>query len=137
MKRKIKNRIFCLILIGFVAALFACGSNAPIKIGFIAGLSGRVADLGVAGRNGVMLAVEQKNALNGIHGHPIELIIRDDQQHPETAKLMVQDLLDQKVELIIGPMTSSMAMAAVPLVNKAGIDILSPTATTTKLVDTT
>lgn len=123
-----------LIVIGSMVLLFfSCSEKTPIRIGFVAGLTGRVADLGVAGRNGAMLAVEQKNRTGGIKGRPIELIVRDDQQDPETAKQVVADLIDLKVSAIIGPMTSSMAMAMVPSANASGVLLISPTVTTTQL----
>jgi len=91
-----------------------CSAKEPVKIGFIGGMSGRVADLGVAGRNGAVLAIEQKNAAGGINGRKLELLVRDDEQKPEVAGKVVAELLAQKVELIIGPMTSSMAFAILP-----------------------
>jgi branched-chain amino acid transport system substrate-binding protein len=120
--------MFCLTL------LASCNNRQPVKIGFVAGLSGRVADLGVAGRNGAMLAIEQKNSSGGINGRNIELIVRDTEQNPEIAKRVMAELIDQKLELIIGPMTSSMAMAMVPLANNSGTILLSPTVTTNDLV---
>ena len=135
MKRYLNKWIICLMIIGLALGFTSCGREEPIRIGFIAGLSGRVADLGVAGRNGVILAIDQKNALGGIKGRNLELIVRDDQQNPDTAQKMVKELLDLKVDLIIGPMTSSMAMATVSLVNDSKIYMVSPTATTTALSD--
>ncbi len=135
MKNKIIKKIICFITIALTIGILACGSDKPIRIGFIAGLSGRGADLGVAGRNGVMLAIEQKNADGGIDGRPLELIAEDDQQNSDIAKMRVKELIDQGVDVIIGPMTSSMAMAIVPIVNDRGVDIISPTVTTTDLVD--
>ena len=41
--------------------------------------------MGEAGRNGVMLAVEQHNAAGGIKGRPIELLVEDDGQSPVKA----------------------------------------------------
>jgi len=40
------------------ALLLACSPREPIRLGFVAGLSGRVADLGIGGRDGALLAVE-------------------------------------------------------------------------------
>jgi branched-chain amino acid transport system substrate-binding protein len=105
----------------------------PVRIGFVGGISGRVADLGVGGRNGVLLAVEERNARGGINGRPIELIIRDDEQDPETAGRVARELVGLKVEAIIGPMTSSMAKVLVPVVNEARMVAVSPTVTTSEL----
>ncbi len=123
-----------LAFFGFSFSLFySCTEKAPLNIGFVAGLSGRNADLGVAGRNGAMLAVEQRNAAGGIDGRTINLIARDDNQENEIAKHVVSDLIEQKIEAIIGPMTSSIAMATIALVNDSLTVMVSPTATTTKL----
>lgn len=110
-----------------------CNRPAVIKLGFVAGISGRVADLGVSGLNGVVLAVERRNASGGIHGVPVELVVRDDAQDTETAKRVVGELLEQNVVAIIGHMTSNMSMATVPLVNERKVLMLSPTTTTNKL----
>ena len=111
----------------------SCNKSEPIRLGFVAGLTGRVADLGVAGRNGAQLAVEQFNAAGGINGQPIELVVKDDEQNPETAKRAIGELIAQKIEVIVGPMTSSMAMAIMPQINASKSILLSPTVTTTDL----
>lgn len=123
-----------LIFSCLVASFTGCGEDKPLKIGFVGGLSGRVADLGISARNGVMLALERKNASGGVRGRRLELIVRDDKQSVESARNAVIDLLDQEVEVIIGPTTSSMAMAVVPLMEKSSVCLLSPTATTTDLL---
>jgi len=122
-----------MLLFLIVFCLAACDKKEPVQVGFIGGLSGRVADLGVGGRNGVMLAIEQRNAIGGIKGRGIELIVRDDEQRADIAREKIAELIDQKVAAIIGPMTSSMAMAMVPLVNAAKIVMVSPTVTTSEL----
>ncbi|KPL85677.1 hypothetical protein SE16_15200, partial [Ardenticatena maritima] len=46
----------------------------PVKIGFAAGLSGDVANLGIDMQNAAELAVEDKPE---IKGHPVELVVED------------------------------------------------------------
>ena len=128
-----KSNLKFVICIATLTLLTACQKPEPVRIGFVGGLSGRVSDLGVAGRNGVQLAIEQRNDAGGINGRPVELIVRDDGQNPETAKLAVGELIGQGLELIIGPMTSSMAMAIIPQINASGTILLSPTVTTDDL----
>jgi len=113
--------------------LVACGESEPYRIGFVGGLSGRVADLGIGGRNGVMLAIEERNRAGGINGRPIVLEVRDDQQDPVVAKQVVTELLDQGVSAIIGHMTSSMTVATLPLMNEREVVMVSPTSTTRQL----
>jgi len=120
-----------LIFISFL--LLACVDKEPINIGFLAGISGRVADLGIGGRNGAMLAIEMTNASGGISGRPLQLIVKDDKQDPTLAKQAFRKLIDKRVEAVIGPMTSSIALSLKPLADKAQMLLLSPTATATVL----
>ncbi|WP_211364050.1 ABC transporter substrate-binding protein [Propionivibrio limicola] len=115
------------------AVLVGCSPREPIRIGFIGGVSGRVADLGISGRNGAALAIEMRNKAGGVNGRMVELIVEDDVQDEEVAKQAVARLIDRKVEAIIGPMTSAMAMACVPRANEAQMLMVSPTVSTTEL----
>ncbi len=123
-------KLFTIMLLVF---LQGCGDSNPLKIGFIGGTSGRVADLGVAGRNGVILAVEERNAAGGIKGQKIELILKDDKQETELSKKAAEELVAAGVAAILGPMTSSMAMEVVPVSNQSEILTMGTTVTTNKL----
>ncbi len=122
------------ILAAWIAAaalwLAACQPAEPVLVGFIGGLSGTVADLGVNGRNGAELAIE---ALNAQGGTRYELRVEDDLQDPDRARAAVASLDKQRVRFIVGPMTSATAMAIVSEVNRLGIVLISPTATTNEL----
>lgn len=112
----------------------ACNTEKPpIRIGFSGGITGRYSDLGVSGRNGVMLAVEEINRAGGIQGRQVELIIRDDRQNPEAAIKADEDLIRQNVVAIIGHMTSAMTMAVMPLINREQVLLISPTTSTSTL----
>lgn len=105
-------------------------AEPPLMIGYVGGLTGRVAGLGVAGRDAVLLAVEERNAAGGINGRRVELISRDDQQDEETARKAARALIDTGVVAIVGPMTSAMATVMLPLTNPARVVLISPTVTT-------
>ena len=115
-----------LLLFGLLSA---CSPQEPLRIGFVGGLSGYVADLGEAGRNGAQIAIEEANRAGGIKGRPVELIVRDDAQQPEMAIAAVNELVARNVEAIIGPMTSAMAEVVLPLAERAGVALVSPTVT--------
>lgn len=121
------------LLATLLFAMLGCAPPEPIRIGFLGGLSGRVADLGIGGRNGAILAVEMRNRQGGVKGRRVELIAEDDQQDTDAAKRAVERLLARKVEVIVGPMTSVMALAVLPQMNAAGIPLISPTVTTNAL----
>ncbi|MGA9395889.1 MAG: ABC transporter substrate-binding protein [Azonexus sp.] len=109
--------------------LSACSPREPLRIAFLGGLSGYVADLGESGRNGVQIAIEEANRAGGIDGRPVELIVRDDGQQPEKAIAAMNDLVAAHVEAIVGPMTSAMAEVVLPLAERAGVVLVSPTVT--------
>jgi branched-chain amino acid transport system substrate-binding protein len=116
--------------------LVACQEQAaPLKIGFIGGLTGRVSGLGVDGRDAVLLAVEEYNRAGGLHGRQLEVLVRDDRQDAETAGKVFRELIDDGVVALIGPMTSSMAVVLHPLVNQARVVMVSPTVTANRFND--
>jgi branched-chain amino acid transport system substrate-binding protein len=124
------RRILASLLVLLVVA--GCGQREPLRIGFLGGLSGSVADLGEPGRNGAQIAVEEFNRAGGVNGRPVELIVRDDAQSPERAIAATNELIANRVEGIVGPMTSAMAEVVLPLAQQAGIVLISPTVTARK-----
>ncbi len=113
--------------------LTSCVEDTPVKIGFVAGITGRVSDLGVASRDAVTLAVEEQNLAGGISGRQLELVIRDDQQDPQAVLQAIRELSDEQVVAILGPLTSSMAVVALPIINSEQILTISPTVKTDQL----
>lgn len=107
--------------------LTACGDPETIRVGFIGGLTGRSADLGIASRNAVQLAVDAVNAAGGINGRPIELLVRDDKGSAEVGAEAARSLIAENVAGIIGPNLSSVASGVVPVINEANIVTISPT----------
>lgn len=127
----VARRLACGLLL--LAGLSACSQPDPLRIGLLAGLSGSVADLGESGRAGAQLAVEESNQAGGIQGRRLELIPRDDAQDPQKARAAIASFRGDQVVAIIGPMTSAMAEAVLPVSNEAGLTLISPTATASSL----
>jgi len=115
--------------------LAGCDDPAPVKIGFIGGLSGRSSDIGEASRNAVQLAVIEVNQHGGIDGHPIELLVRDDANSPATAEAAVRDLYAAGVSAIIGPNVSVIASGMLPAINELKIVTVSPTVSSLAFAD--
>ena len=114
-------------------ALGACSPSEPVKIGYLGGMSGRGADLGTAGRDGVLLAVEEVNAAGGINGRKVELTMIDDGQKSETALQAVETFKKSGVDVIVGPMTSSIAEAILPSLQQHNLLAISPTVAASSL----
>lgn len=104
--------------------------SEPIKIGFSAGLTGVKSELGVNGRNGILLAVEEINQQGGIKGRKIELLVADDKNDKRAAVEADNYLAEQGCKVILGHMTSEMAELTVPFAKAHDLLLISPTIST-------
>ncbi|MBL4614047.1 MAG: ABC transporter substrate-binding protein [Magnetovibrio sp.] len=116
-----------------VLPLTSCDDAQPIKIGYVGGLTGRYADLGQAGRDGALLAIELANQAGGLNGRPIELIVKDDGQDPDVARIVGQELIVSGVVAVVGHMTSSMSVIGEEIFSRAKVPLISPTTSTNHL----
>lgn len=112
---------------------WACGRGEPILIGYSGPLTGGRSDLGVQGRNGATLAVEDVNARGGVAGRKLVLVACDDGSTPANAVEADAQLIKAGVSAIVGHMTSSQTLAALPQAAAAGLVMLSPTTATPEL----
>jgi len=110
-----------------LAAAVGCRPAPAVRIGFLGDV---ISELGIGGRNGAQLAVE---TLNAKHGGGYELLVEDDRNDPEAARAAVASFASRGAAFVVGPMTSAMAVAAVPEANRLGLVLISPTATTDSL----
>ena len=110
-----------------------CCRKEPIRVGFVAELTGRQPELGVQERNGVQMAVEKINASGGVAGRQIKLIIRDDLGTPDGARAADRELVEAGVVAIIGHATSGQTVAGLPMADSAHVVMLSPSTSTTEL----
>ena len=92
------------------AVVGGAGAQAPIKIGFMAELSGPQAPLGQDQYDAFMMVVEQNGGKLG--GVPVEVIREDSQLKPEVATQIVDKLIERdKVPIITGITFSNVMMA--------------------------
>jgi len=121
-----------LILVSLVAGLFllpGCGKKEPdvIKIGAVLCLTGSGAPYGEDAERGIRLATDIINEKGGLNGKKIELIIEDDQTNPRVSASAVSKLINQdRVEVIIGAITSSSMLADAPIAENAKVVLISP-----------
>lgn len=124
--------------IALVAAAFASAGctaftakNDPVVVGYLGGLSGRSSGLGLAGRDGALLAVEQANAAGGIDGRKIVLETADDGASATAPAAGLRALVAQGAIAVVGPMTSASASMAAPVAQELGVPLISPTVSST------
>jgi branched-chain amino acid transport system substrate-binding protein len=131
---------FGLILLGLfcAAAVFAAGGRDTntITIGGIFPLSGEVAVYGVEARNGIELAIDEINAAGGISGRKVALVSEDDTGNPEITVNAYRKLTAQnKVNVIIGSLTSGCTIAITSLAQAQKVVLVAPAATASAVTD--
>lgn len=114
----------------FCCFLVSCGEKEAVKIGYVAGLTGRHSELGIGVRNGVILAVDRINKAGGINGHRLEVVIRDDGGSPSQAAKALNELIEMEVPLIVGPLLSKMAQTTIDIIDGKNVLVISPTIST-------
>lgn len=125
--KKLKKIVLIAGMILLFTLFVSCKSNEVIKIGFIGSMTGNFSDVGVAGRNAVILKVEEVNASGGINGRKIELMIKDDQGDAEKTLEAIKELNKEGAVVIIGPSLSNNAKEVLPYINENKILIMAGT----------
>lgn len=76
------------------------------------------------------MAVDEINAAGGIDGKQIEVVDKDNKSETAEAASVTTNLVTQsKVSAVVGPATSGATAAAVANATKAGVPLISPSAT--------
>lgn len=75
------------------------------------------------------LAVEDINNSGGILGKPIQLILLDNQSTPIGSNIAAEEAIKLNVTAVVGAHWSSHSLAMAPLLQKAGIPMISPGST--------
>jgi branched-chain amino acid transport system substrate-binding protein len=111
-------------------------ASDTINIGGIFPLSGPVAVYGVEARKGIELAIEEINAAGGINGKKVNLISEDDTGNPEITVNAYRKLTSQdKVNVIIGSLTSGCTIAITSLAQAQKVVLVAPAATAEAVTD--
>jgi branched-chain amino acid transport system substrate-binding protein len=116
-----------------IGALAACTSKEPLRVGFVAQLTGVQAELGVQQRNGAELAFEETNGGGGVARRRLELVAADDLGTPDGARAADRELIRAGVVAIIGHATSGQTIAGLAVTEAAGVVMLSPSASSPAL----
>lgn len=128
-----------LILILSLTVLPACSNSGGdvIKVGANFELTGGVASFGQSSVNGIKLAFEEVNKNGGVLGKQLELVTADNKSDASESTLAATKLVTQdKVVALLGPVTSTNSLAAVPVAQDNKIPMVTPTATNPKVTVT-
>jgi branched-chain amino acid transport system substrate-binding protein len=104
---------------GLAAPAFA--QQGPIKVGTIFPLSGGAGPDGLSVTNSVKLAIEQINEAGGLLGRKITLVSKDDESTPAVGVSRANEMIAEKVDVVIEGWNSPVTLAMQPIFARAGI----------------
>ncbi|WP_149541392.1 ABC transporter substrate-binding protein [Siccirubricoccus phaeus] len=105
----------------------AIAQNEPIRIGWLAALTGPSSAPGVGFNRGVLFAAEAINAVGGVKGRRVEIITRDTQGDPTKAVNATQEMISQlRVHAIWGPTNSGESLAVTAIMARAKMPNIHP-----------
>lgn len=96
----------------FLISSLGLAQDKPVKLGIMFIMSGPMGGYGKHGMQAVQLALDEINAQGGILGRKVEAIFEDTKlQAPRGADIAKKFILEDKVDFIIGPTSSGVAVA--------------------------
>lgn len=102
-------------------------ADEPIRIGWLAALTGASSAPGIGFNRGVVFAADTINAAGGVKGRKIEIITRDTQGDPTKAVNATQELISQlKVDAIWGPTNSGESLATTSIMARSKMPNVHP-----------
>jgi branched-chain amino acid transport system substrate-binding protein len=127
-----KTKLFLIVAfaIGFVAMIATSATAVDtLGLGLCAPMSGGAASWGKKAEVGTKFAIERINARGGVvpkgkrKARMLELIeVADDKNDPREGASIAQRFIDnKKILIMIGPITSTVALAQAPMMNKHGL----------------
>jgi branched-chain amino acid transport system substrate-binding protein len=109
--------------IGFPSSIYAA---EPFKIGMIFALSGSGVRDGIQMKQAVEWMLPEINAKGGILGRKVEVIFEDERMDPAIALRKARKLVEEdKVNVIVGPMMSSSALAISAMLSTFKVPMVS------------
>ncbi|MFZ2446500.1 MAG: ABC transporter substrate-binding protein [Syntrophobacteraceae bacterium] len=113
-------------LIQWLPATTGHAANEPYKIGAVFSITGVGSFLGEPEKRTAEMIAEEVNKQGGINGHPLELIILDDESDATKCNLAVKRLIKKdNVPVIIGPSRSGESLAVAGVAEEAHVPLIS------------
>jgi len=101
-------------------------TKEPYKVGAVLSISGPNAPLGTPEQRAIRLFEKEINAKGGINGHPLEVIIEDDESDPAKASTAVTKLITQmNVLAVVGSSGTGTTLAMSPIVEREQVPLVS------------
>lgn len=105
----------------------ALAQSEPIRIGWLAAMTGPSSAPAIGFNRGVLYAAEAINAAGGVKGRRVEIITRDTQGDPTKAVNATQEMISQlRVHAIWGPTNSGESLAVSAIIARGRMPNIHP-----------
>ncbi len=132
----IASLVACCLVILVSPPAWSQSSAPPVKIGWLAALTGPNSTPGIGQDRGIRYAADQINKAGGVMGRKIEIVSRDTQGDPTKAVNAALEVINNdKVEFTIGPTNSGECLATQPVIARYKVPSF-PIGVVDSLIDT-
>jgi branched-chain amino acid transport system substrate-binding protein len=127
-------------LVGALVATAVIASSASaqqeILIGYHGPMTGPASWVGLGGRDGALLAIDEINAAGGVNGRKIRMISYDDAAKPSEAEAVAKKMIESdKVFAILGGGISNVAIVVGEEAHRAKVPYFNGTGASPKIID--
>jgi branched-chain amino acid transport system substrate-binding protein len=106
----------------------------PIKVGVTVSLSGDYAAPGSEQLQGIQMWAHDLNARGALLGRPVEIVYYDDKSDAEVSEALYERLVSEdKVDLLLGPYSSGLTLAASRVAEKHHVPMVATGASSTDI----
>jgi ABC-type branched-subunit amino acid transport system substrate-binding protein len=102
------------------------GGGEPIKLGYVAALTGAVAAYGTQTLNALQLAARDINAVGGIMGRPVEIQAVDNASKPDTVPALMRQLATDGCSVLLGASASPTTVVAAQTADQLRVPLIVP-----------
>jgi len=128
MKKKLG--LLSIFIIVFLMSASSCYAAETIKFLVVGPMTGDSAVQGLQMKSGAQIAVNEINSKGGIDGKKLVFDVADDVGTPNQAVMIAQKYsLDKDLLFVLGHNNSSCSIAALPIWEKVGLPVISPSNT--------
>lgn len=121
------HKIFLTGLLLLLLTVNVSQSSEPLRIGLTLGLTGQYEVMSKKIEQGLRLWENHVNQKDGILNRPVKIIIHDDKSDPIIAAKLYSDMIEKdKLDFLLGPYSSPIALKILPITEKHKYPLLIP-----------
>lgn len=135
-RRSVFAKLAGALLAAMVIAPCASAADHEILIGYHGPMTGPASWVGLGGRDGALLAIDEINAAGGIHGRKIRMVSYDDGAKPSEAEAVAKKMIESdKVFAILGGGVSNVAIVVGEEAHRGKVPYFNGTGASPKIID--